>query len=119
MCVRVTTFLTVYPQNFYLLPMPHPDIRTRIPKLKSANHSFARKVVERVFGVLLRRFRNFYCPFRVQNLEETDFILNSCCNLTSVATEDRGYEVPIIFRHQLSEDVGVGMMPKQVLCVEC
>ena len=50
-----------------------------------------RKIIERVFGILKKRFRILKLPLCVKDLGDVEHVIRSCCILHNMIMEDKGH----------------------------
>jgi Plant transposon protein len=69
----------------------HPSLRRgrQLKKLFCAQQEGARKAVERVFGVLFKRFHVLYRPSRLWHIEDMPAIVKTCVILHNMCVEER------------------------------
>lgn len=80
----------IYPRYpFFALPLTDP--KSAKQRRYSQRHNSARKAVERVFGVLFKRFRILYDPCRLWNVSEISTVLKACVVLHNMIGDKRQY----------------------------
>lgn len=109
----------IYPRfSIFLLPLA--DARMAKEKRYTAQHSSARKAVERVFGVLFRQFRILYNPCRLRNLKDINKVMKTCVIIHNIIADARGYEGTMRFRNEMEADEQCAEMQlSRVMTHEC
>jgi hypothetical protein len=82
----------IYPAVWYLMSSISSP-RTLTEKLYAKQQEGARKAVERVFGVIFKRFRVMYQPSRLWHVEDMELIVKARVTLHNMTCEENKHRI--------------------------